>query len=84
MLQVQLPDGSLVEHPDNATAMDVAAKIGARLAGAVIAAKVGDRVIDATRPLRELGQSPVPLKLLGSLPAKAKRPHFRMVYSRSA
>jgi threonyl-tRNA synthetase len=64
MLQVQLPDGSLVEHPDNATAMDVAAKIGSRLAGAVIAAKIGDRVVDATRPLKEFSDSPVPLKLL--------------------
>ncbi len=64
MLQVQLPDGSLVEHPDNATAMDVAAKIGSRLASAVIAAKVGDKVVDATRPLREFGSSPIPLKLL--------------------
>ena len=64
MLQVQLPDGSLVEHPDDSTAMDVATKIGARLASAVIAAKIGDRVVDATRPLRELSDSPVPLKLL--------------------
>lgn len=64
MLQVQLPDGSLVEYPDNATAMDVATKIGARLASAVVAAKVGDRVVDATRPLSEFGTSPIPLKLL--------------------
>lgn len=64
MLQVQLPDGSLVEYPDNATAMDVAQKIGARLASAVVAAKVGDRVVDATRPLKEFGTSPIPLKLL--------------------
>ncbi len=66
MLQVQLPDGSLVEHPDNASALDVAAKIGSRLASAVVAAKIGDRVVDAMRPLADLapGQSPIPLKLL--------------------
>lgn len=64
MLQVQLPDGSLVDYPDDATAMDVATKIGARLASAVVAAKIGDRIVDATRPLREFAASPIPLKLL--------------------
>ncbi len=65
MLQVQLPDGTLVEHPENATALDVAEKIGSRLAKAVVAAKIGDRIVDATRPLVELtDESPVPLKLL--------------------
>lgn len=64
MLQVQLPDGSLVEHPDNATAMDVASKIGSRLAAAVVAARVGDRIVDATRPLKEFGPAAIPLKLL--------------------
>ncbi len=65
MLQVQLPDGTLVEHSDNANAMDVAEKIGSRLAKAVIAAKVGDRIVDATRPLSEItSDSPIPLKLL--------------------
>jgi threonyl-tRNA synthetase len=65
MLQVQLPDGTLVEHPENATALDVAEKIGSRLAKAVVAAKIGDRIVDATRPLKDLtDESPVPLKLL--------------------
>jgi len=64
MLQIQLPDGSLVDYPDDATAMDVATKIGARLASAVVAAKIGDRVVDATRPLREFAASPIPLRLL--------------------
>jgi len=72
MLQVQLPDGTLVEHPENATAMDVAEKIGSRLAKAVVAAKIGDRIVDATRPLAELtDQSPVPLKLLTERDAEA-------------
>ncbi|MDX1925318.1 MAG: threonine--tRNA ligase [Pirellulaceae bacterium] len=65
MFQVQLPDGTLVEHPENATALDVAEKIGSRLAKAVVAAKIGDRIVDATRPLKDLtDESPVPLKLL--------------------
>ncbi len=40
MLQIQLPDGTLLEHPENATALDVAEKIGSRLAKAVIAARL--------------------------------------------
>ncbi len=65
MLQIQLPDGTVVEHPENATALDVAEKIGSRLAKAVVAAKIGDRIVDATRPLADLtDQNPVPLKLL--------------------
>ncbi len=65
MIDVQLPDGTLVQHPDTATALDVAAAIGARLANAVIAAKIGDRTVDATRPLKDLtDQNPIPLRLL--------------------
>lgn len=65
MLQVQLPDGSIVEHSSTATAMDVASKIGPRLAKSVIAAKIQDRIVDACRPLAELtDMSPIPLKLL--------------------
>jgi len=72
MLQVQLPDGTLVEHPENATALDVAEKIGSRLAKAVVAAKIGDRIVDATRPLKDLtAESPVPLKLLTERDAEA-------------
>ncbi len=59
MLQIQLPDGSLVEHAESATAMDVASKIGSRLAAAVVAAKVGDLIIDATRQLKEFGPGPI-------------------------
>ncbi|MEC8558259.1 MAG: threonine--tRNA ligase [Planctomycetota bacterium] len=65
MLQVQLPDGSLVEHPESASALEVAEKIGSRLAKAVVAAKVEDKVIDAFRPLQDQTDlSPVPLTLL--------------------
>lgn len=65
MLQIQLPDGSIVEHPQSATSLDVAEKIGSRLAKAVVAAKIGDSVVDAMRPLEDITDvSPIPLKLL--------------------
>ncbi|MCA9129465.1 MAG: threonine--tRNA ligase [Planctomycetales bacterium] len=65
MLQVQLPDGTIVEHAAHATALDVAEGIGARLAKAVVAAKVGDLTVDAMRPLDDVtSQSPIPLRLL--------------------
>jgi threonyl-tRNA synthetase len=65
MLQVQLPDGTLVDHPESATALNVAENIGSRLAQAVVAAQIEDRVVDATRPLGELSDaSPLPLRLL--------------------
>lgn len=65
MIQVQLPDGTIVEHPDSATALDVAEKIGSRLAQAVVAAKIGDAVVDSMRPLQDITQdSPIGLKLL--------------------
>ncbi len=65
MIDVQLPDGSIVSHPEDATPLTVAEKIGARLAKAVVAAKVGDTVIDASRPLRSLANgAPIPLRLL--------------------
>ena len=65
MLQVQLPDGTIVEHPDSATALDVAEKIGSRLAQAVVAAKIEDQVVDAFRPLSDISDlSPIPLTLL--------------------
>jgi threonyl-tRNA synthetase len=65
MLPVQLPDGSVVEQADDATPLDVAAKISERLANAVIAAKVDGRIVDASRPLAEATEKrPVELKLL--------------------
>ena len=72
MIQVKLPDGTIVEHEDSATALTVAEKIGSRLAKAVVAAKIGERVVDATRPLADLAEeSPIPLKLLTDRDAEA-------------
>jgi threonyl-tRNA synthetase len=45
-MQVQLPDGSTREVPDNATVGDVAAAIGKRLAKDALAGKVNDRIVD--------------------------------------
>ncbi len=65
MVSVQLPDGTLVDHPDQATALDVAEKIGSRLAKAVVAADVDGNIVDAMRPLKDVSDAtPIPLRLL--------------------
>ncbi len=68
MLQVQLPDGSVKEYPDNYTAIDVAKTIGERLANATLAAEVNGNVVDAMRPLEQVSNlpagTPIPLKLI--------------------
>ena len=45
-MNVQLPDGSKREVPDNATVLDVANAIGKRLAKDAIAGKVDGKVVD--------------------------------------
>jgi threonyl-tRNA synthetase len=45
-MNVQLPDGSIREVPDNATVADVAAAIGKRLAKDAIAGKVDGKTVD--------------------------------------
>jgi threonyl-tRNA synthetase len=52
-LKILLPDGSEMVVADGATAADVAAGIGPRLAKAAIAARVGDRVVDLATPLAQ-------------------------------
>jgi threonyl-tRNA synthetase len=65
MLQISLPDGTVVSHPEDATPLSVAESIGSRLAKAVIAAKLGDKIVDATFLLRNYsGPSPIPLRLI--------------------
>ena len=65
MLPVQLPDGTLKDYPDDSTGLDVARDISEGLARAVVAAKIDDSIIDATRPLAEATEArPVPLRLL--------------------
>ena len=65
MLDIQLPDGTVVSHPDDATPLSIANSIGSRLAKAVVAAQVAGKVIDATSPLKPFDNgSPIPLRLL--------------------
>src|SRR3954453_11384942 len=45
-MNVQLPDGSIREVPENATVADVAASIGKRLAKDALAGKVNGKVVD--------------------------------------
>lgn len=51
MINVTLPDGSVRQYDAGATALDVALSISEGLARNVLAAKVDNVVIDATRPL---------------------------------
>ena len=50
-MNVQLPDGSMREVPDNATVADVAASIGKRLARDAVAGKVNGKVVDIYAPV---------------------------------
>jgi len=50
-MNVQLPDGSIREVPDNATVADVAASIGKRLAKDALAGKVNGKVVDVYSPV---------------------------------
>ncbi|MCA8989756.1 MAG: TGS domain-containing protein, partial [Planctomycetaceae bacterium] len=62
MVQLALPDGSIQEHDNQQTALDVAKGISERLANDVIAAEVNGTIVDAARPLGELAQNDEPLK----------------------
>lgn len=65
MIKVQLPDGTILEHQDFASALDVAAGIGERLAKATVAASINGMVVDSMRPLANLTDlRPVPLQLI--------------------
>ena len=50
-MNVQLPDGSIREVPENATVLDVAASIGRRLAKDAIAGRVNGKVVDVYAPV---------------------------------
>jgi threonyl-tRNA synthetase len=52
-MNVQLPDGSLREVPENATVADVAAAIGRRLAKDALAGKVNGKTVDVYAPVSE-------------------------------
>jgi threonyl-tRNA synthetase len=48
MVTVTLPDGSKREYPQPVTVAEVAASIGAGLAKAALAGRVGDRLVDTS------------------------------------
>ena len=48
MVQITLPDGSKRDFPGPVTVAEVAASIGAGLAKAALAGKVGDKVVDTS------------------------------------
>ena len=65
MIQVQLPDGSVSEYPEETTPLEIAKQIGARLAKATLAAMINGTVVDATRPLSQFAdRQPLQLRLL--------------------
>jgi threonyl-tRNA synthetase len=53
MIKITLPDGSVREYNEGATAYDVAASISQGLAKAVVAAEVNGEVWDLTRPITQ-------------------------------
>lgn len=53
MINISLPDGSVKQFAKGSTALDVAKSISEGLARNVLAAKVGDQVWDAFRPIEE-------------------------------
>jgi len=53
MAQVTLPDGSKLEVAEGTTAKELAEKIGPRLAGSAVAAKINGQVVDLSTPLND-------------------------------
>jgi threonyl-tRNA synthetase len=53
MINITLPDGSVKQIPKGSTALDLAGQISEGLARNVLAAKVNNKVVDATLPLTE-------------------------------
>lgn len=62
-LQIQLPDGTLVDQRPTATSMDIARGISEGLARSVVAAEIDGVIVDADRPLGDLESTQEPLKL---------------------
>ena len=66
MPTIQLPDGATAEHPDGATALDVAEAISPRLAQDTVGVEIDGTIYDAMRPLEEVAgdQNPIPVRLI--------------------
>src|ERR1700756_4138542 len=63
-MQLELPDGKILDLPDGATGADAAAAIGPGLARAALAAKVDGELRDLARPLPESSNGPAKLEIL--------------------
>jgi threonyl-tRNA synthetase len=50
-IEIRLPDGSVVQHPEGSTGLDVAEAIGSRLAKAAVAVRLDGEWLDLSRPL---------------------------------
>ena len=53
-IQIQLPDGKIIEQAASKTAMDVAAGISEGLARAVVAAEVDGTIVDSDRAWEQM------------------------------
>jgi threonyl-tRNA synthetase len=73
-ISVTLPDGSRQEHPAGIRPIDIARKIGSRLADEAVVARVNGSLYDLTRPL----ESNVTLEILTT-----KNPEALEVYRHS-
>lgn len=51
LIRITLPDGSVREYPSPVTPLQIAASIGKKLEADTVAAKVDDRIVDATTAL---------------------------------
>src|SRR5262249_19491311 len=63
-MQLELPDGKILDLPDGATGADAAAAIGPGLARAALAVKVDGELRDLARPLPESNNGPAKLEII--------------------
>ena len=63
MIQVELPNGSIMEAANTDTPLDIAGRIGSRLQSAVLAAQLNDTIVDAARPFGDLFDDGAQVKL---------------------
>jgi threonyl-tRNA synthetase len=63
-MQLELPDGKILDLPEGATGADAAAAIGSGLARAALAVKVDGELRDLARPLPESSGAPARLEIV--------------------
>jgi threonyl-tRNA synthetase len=63
-MELELPDGKILDVPDGATGADAAAAIGPGLARAALAVKVDGELRDLARPLPETGNGRARLEII--------------------